>query len=192
MGWICISKFDSDECYKRISAQCRIIIGCKNNDKSKRWNFALGIFSIFLGLTSTHCSKANSSPFPSQVAVKRRTSARTRNHTHWRRQRRVLAMSFCPSPMGTGPIASSQARQLPAHWKVGPDIGRWRSAAKGCATKLWPVLTSRDAWCIRPCVRKLVSFFVLQLFKKGSVLVDFASKLKIKPKKSSRPNSLYP
>lgn len=117
---------------------------------------------IFLGLASTTLAdgalaKAKSFPPHSQVAVRRRTSAWTRTRTRWRRQRRVPAMSFSPSPMATGQLASSRARQLPAHRKVGPGIGRLRSVAKVWATKPWPALTSRDAWWIRPSVRKPVS-----------------------------------
>lgn len=195
--------FSSDEFYKRIDAKCCLpIMGCKmsTNSSGSTLLWALPALSSVLHppcRLTLHEPKLRVSPFASQVAVRRRTSAWTKTCTHWRRPRRVPAMSFCRSPLGTGPIASSQARQLPALWKVGPDIGRGRSAAKVCATKLLPALTSRDAWWIPPCVRKPVSRF-LWLLRTG-IVVSFVSKWKMLPqrKKDTPPrqticiNSVY-
>lgn len=171
--------------WKRQTYHCPSYYWLQNIDQStgaKRWHVALDTFSIFFGLASSlkadgALANAKTFPCPSQVAVRRRTSVWTRTRTRWRRPSRVPAVTFCPSPMGTGPIASSQARQLPAHSKVGPDIGRRRNAAKACATKLWRAWTSRDAWWIQLCVRQLVRSF-LWLLNTPIVIVQFCFYIK--------------
>lgn len=114
-------KFSSDEYYKRISAKCWLIISYnkKTNKQIKALQLPKTQRGEFHHSPQSHLLPAvrwctNSLPFPSQVAVRRRTSARIKSHTRWRRQRHVPALSFCPSPTGTGLIASSQANQLPA------------------------------------------------------------------------------